>query len=86
MYKVTIHRRASRYLKKLPTPEKENIKKSLRKLALDPFHNPNVKHMVGEWKGYHRIRIGNVRVIFWIDQEEKMIYIDHISPRGDVYK
>ena len=86
MYRVTIHRQASRYLKKLPTPEKENIKESLRKLALDPFQIPNVKHMVGEWKGYHRIRIGNVRVIFWIDQEEKIIYIDHIGPRGDVYK
>ena len=42
--------------------------------------------MLGKWEGYYRIRIGNVRVIFWIDQQEATIYIDHIGPRGDVYK
>ena len=42
--------------------------------------------MLGEWKGYYRIRIGNVRLIFWVDQVKKIIYVDHIGPRGDVYK
>ena len=33
--------------------------------------------MPEEWKGYQRIHIGNIRVIFWIDQEENTIYVDH---------
>jgi mRNA interferase RelE/StbE len=86
MYKVTVHRRAARYLKKLPSNEKDNVKKALRKLSENPFGSREVKCMVGEWKGYYRIRLGNIRVIFWIDEEDKMIYVDHISPRGDVYK
>ncbi len=52
MYKVTVHRRAARYLKKLPSDEKDNVKKALRELAGNPFGSHEVKCMVGEWKGY----------------------------------
>ena len=42
--------------------------------------------MVGEWAGYSRIRVGNLRVIYWYDEIQNTIYVDHIGPRGDVYK
>ena len=42
--------------------------------------------MVGEWQGYYRLRIGDFRVIFWLDQEARIIYVDYIGPRGDIYK
>lgn len=42
--------------------------------------------MLGEWKGYHRLRFGDLRVLFWFDPEAKTVYVDHIGPRGDVYK
>jgi len=47
---------------------------------------PGVIQMAGEWTGYQRIRIGDLRVIFWYDEQEDIIYIDHIGPRGDIYK
>ena len=46
----------------------------------------DIKQMVGDWKGYYRMRVGDIRIIFWIDQELKTIYIDHIGSRGDIYK
>ena len=42
--------------------------------------------MYGEWAGYYRIRVGNIRIIFWFDDFEDIVYIDHIGPRGDIYK
>jgi len=42
--------------------------------------------MLGEWDGYQRIKIGNIRIIFWVDSEKNTIYVDHIGPRGDIYK
>lgn len=42
--------------------------------------------MAGEWAGYQRIRIGEMRVIFWYDDENDTVYVDHIGPRGDIYK
>jgi mRNA interferase RelE/StbE len=86
MYRVVVHRQAARYLGRLPAPQKERIKKALSQLALDPFNNADVKAMMGPWTGYNRLRIGNERIIFWIDKTEKVIYVDHIGPRGDIYK
>jgi len=42
--------------------------------------------MVGEWSGYSRIRINKLRIIYWFNEIEDIIYVDHIGPRGDVYK
>ena len=86
MYRVVVHQRAARYLKRLPQGKKERIKSVLHNLALDPLNHPNVKSMVGEWAGYRRVRVGNIRIIFWIENAEEIIYVDHIGPRGDVYK
>jgi len=85
MFKVIVHKRASLYLRKLSRPQKEAVKNELEKLKVEPPQNPRVRQMLGEWKGYHRIRIGNLRVIFWIDTMGKTIYVDHIGPRGDIY-
>ena len=39
-------------------------------------------------KGYnlYRMRVGNVRVIYSIQEEIKIITIENIDNRGDVYK
>jgi len=42
--------------------------------------------MHGEWKGYRRFRVGNIRIIFWVEEREKVIYVDYIGARGDIYK
>jgi mRNA interferase RelE/StbE len=42
--------------------------------------------MAGDWSGNYRIRVGSIRVIFWFDENEDIIYIDHIGSSGDVYK
>jgi len=89
VFKVVIHRRAASYLKRLPNTQKytqkERLKKALSELARDPFR-PGVKAMAGEWRGYYRLRIGDIRVIFWPDLKTKTIYVDYIGPRGDIYK
>ncbi len=41
--------------------------------------------MSGQWSGYHRIRLGDKRIIFWLDQQNRTVYVDHIGSRGDVY-
>jgi mRNA interferase RelE/StbE len=30
--------------------------------------------------------VGKLRIIFWFDEKEDVVYVDHIGPRGDVYK
>jgi mRNA interferase RelE/StbE len=86
MPKVIVHHNAVKYLKRLPKEVKDQIKEILKQLENDPLNYSDIKQMYGEWAGYYRIRAGKLRIIFWYNSEEDIVYIDHIGPRGDVYK
>jgi mRNA interferase RelE/StbE len=84
--KVVVHRRAARYLRRLPADQKKRIKDRLLILAEDPLNYPGLQQMQGRWAGYQRIRIGNLRMILTIDRDAATIFVDHVGPRSDVYK
>jgi mRNA interferase RelE/StbE len=46
--------------------------------------NIDVKKMKGKWKGYHRIRIGKIRMLVRVNFKERTILIDRIDYRGTV--
>jgi len=74
--------------------EKENIKEDEILSLIRRFinyskgldENVDVKKMKGKWKGYHRIKIGKVRMILKVDFKERQILADRIDYRGRVYK
>ena len=86
MFKFVIHRRATRYFRRLPQNLQNRIKDVLRQLRVSPLQISGLKKMAGNWAGYHRLRVGHIRIIVWIDEPTKIIYVDHIGPRGDVYR
>jgi len=48
--------------------------------------NIDVKKMKGKWKGYHRIRIGKIRMLVNVNFKDRTILLDRIDYRGSVYK
>ncbi len=85
-YSVVIHKRAYKYLLKQPKNIKKSIINSLKLLSNGEIKSLSVKDMFGEWYGYKRFRVGKIRVIFSISEDEKTIYVDYIGARGDIYK
>jgi len=63
----------------------EEIKKFILKLNGEKV-SINLKKLHGVWEGYYRIRKGKIRIIFYIDYTNFVVYIDTIDFRGDVYK
>lgn len=51
MAAVIVHKRVARYLKRLPAPEKERLKRALEEIGLEPVQGSQVRRMVGEWEG-----------------------------------
>ncbi|OKO96030.1 RelE/StbE replicon stabilization toxin [Geobacillus proteiniphilus] len=51
-------------------------------LAIPP--QGDIKKLKGQ-DGLYRMRIGTYRVLFRIDHDERIIYIEAIGNRGDVY-
>lgn len=69
----------------LPVTAKSFIKNAIEKrLKNDPFQfgKPLTAHL----KGYYRLRVGNYRVVYKIDQTHFKILIIAIRHRKDIYK
>jgi mRNA interferase RelE/StbE len=82
-YRIEIERVALKSLKKIPEKEKSKIIKSIKNLAFDPYP-VGAKKLSGR-DGW-RIRIGNYRVIYEINDSILYILVLDVDHRKDIYK
>ena len=82
MFRIKIHRRAFKFLEKLDSKTKERIFSAIERLS-DPFSQPYEK-LKGE-KNVYRIRVGEYRVIYLVDKENKVVFVLKIDKRERVY-
>lgn len=54
-------------------------------LEKDPLYGHSIKPLVGKLKGLYRYRIGDLRVIYRLIRESKIVEIIAILPRGNAY-
>lgn len=87
-WKVKISSKAEKYYLSLPPKTKKKVKEKLKELEGEkyPLFYPDVKPLTGKLKGFHRLRTGKFRVIFYLIEEEKIIAVVNIYPRGNIYK
>ena len=64
---------------------KDEITKFLMKMKGENI-NVDIKKLYGKWQGYYRLRRGKIRIIFEVNKSEKVLYIEKVDFRGDVYK
>lgn len=84
MYKITFSKQSDKTLRKMPRNLALKIAERIKKLAQNPEKMPNVKKLT-DHPGY-RMRIGDWRIIYLINYNEKSIHIIKIKTRGRVYK
>jgi len=61
------------------------IREKLEMIAADPYaDHPNAKKLQGR-EGY-RLRVGDWRVIYTIQNEQLMIIVLKVASRGEVYR
>ncbi len=78
-YKINYEKRCLKYFKKLDRHTQLRIIKGINQLPLG-----DVKRLQGNTEDY-RLRIGSYRIIFSKDDENLIILIIDIAPRGEVY-
>jgi len=64
---------------------REELKKFLIKIKGGNV-NIDLKKLVGDWEGYYRLRKGKLRIIFEVNKNERVLFVEKIDFRGDVYK
>lgn len=72
MYNIVIRKSAARFFKKQSATTIEHIKKKLYQLKSFP-HITNIKKLQGSLSEYYRLRIGDIRIIFYVDTVNKQI-------------
>jgi mRNA interferase RelE/StbE len=83
-YTVAILPSALRQLAELPRHDQRRIKERIDRLAADP-RPPGVKKLQGE-SDLFRLRSGNYRVIYSVEDVRLTVLVIRIGHRRDVYR
>ena len=85
MYQIQYQPQAIKSLLKMPRNTARLIRAKIEHLAQAPYApNNNVRKLEGE-EGY-RLRIGDWRVIYELQDDRLVIIVVKIKPRGEAYK
>jgi mRNA interferase RelE/StbE len=83
-YRVQILDSALRQLEKLPRVQRDRIRRRIRELAAEPRPRGSIKLEGGD--DHYRIRVGDYRVIYAIQDDELIVLVLRVGHRRDVYR
>jgi mRNA interferase RelE/StbE len=84
VWKLEFSRDAVKALVRMPRDQAVRVRRKLDELARDPIGAPNVKKLTGH-PGF-RLRVGDWRVVYLLQNDRLVVQIIRIAPRGGVYK
>jgi mRNA interferase RelE/StbE len=85
MYTISIKPSALKELSKLPKATVKKTEKAIDALAENPRPD-GVKKLKGSEGDLYRIRVGDYRIIYYIEDEIKIVDIIKIGHRKDIYR
>jgi len=81
---IRYSKKALKYLVKMQAPKAARIRESIARIANEDTEGLNIIHM--EVVDAHRLRVGDFRVIYEIHEDELVLIVIRVGPRGGVYK
>jgi mRNA interferase RelE/StbE len=83
-FEVRLAARAQRSLRRLDPQVRQRIEQRLAEIGDDPFagHSRPLTDAEGQWSS----RVGDWRIIFFINHDDRVIEVRSIRSRGDVYR
>ena len=83
-YKIELHKCCKKDIKKIPRKVQNQIKDSIRELSIDPRPLNCVK-MKGD-NSLYRIRCGDYRVVYSIEDHVLLVLVIEIGHRSEIYR
>jgi mRNA interferase RelE/StbE len=83
-YKVQYTTQAVEDLEKLAADIRQRITKKINWLG-ENFDNIQPIPLSANWAGFYKLRVGDYRVIYEIDNDIQIITIDQVGHRRDIY-
>lgn len=86
MFDVIVNQKIAKKVKSLPPSERKKIAKVILALRISPLpRDHDIKKIRGDKEDSWRIRIGDLRIIYYFSTENEVVKITKIDFRGNVY-
>lgn len=83
-YRIKWDARAYKELKTINNQDAVSILNAMGGLYTNP--QGEGKPLEGKFKGKFRMRVGDYRLIYWVNNEEETVYIIAVGHRKDIYR
>jgi mRNA interferase RelE/StbE len=84
----SLPRKVENFIKRRDRVTQERINAAFEYITRSPFQHENpttIRQLHGKKKGLYRYRIGDIRFIYRVDRDNRLIRIVQIDNRGDIY-
>lgn len=82
-YAIVIEKLAEKFIVKLPRDEKERVLRAIYQLP----NGSDIRELCGKKnKGLFRLRVGDYRIIYMVDNGRLTVLVVDAGNRGDIYK
>ena len=85
MYEIILHERVVKFYNKLDNKNAARINRAIETLLEKPAFGKNIKMLKGELEGKFRLRVGKYRIVYRIESDKKIVIIEDIGVRENVY-
>ena len=82
-YKIAIKRSAAKELEDLPTKDRRRVVRTIQRLADEP-RPPDCEKLSAQER--YRLRQGDYRILYEVDDGDHLVTVVRIGQRGDVYR
>ena len=79
-YQIKIEKDAQKFLKKLPRPDEIRVLKAIAKL-----HDEGDRKQMKGHPGFFRLRVGDYRIIYTVDNGQLIVRVVDAGNRGQIY-
>jgi mRNA interferase RelE/StbE len=83
-YRIEIERQPQRALKRCPPDLLRRLADAIDALAADP-RPPGCKKLAGQ-RDHWRVRVGDWRIVYIIEDDVLLVVIVEVTPRGSAYR
>lgn len=81
MYQIIIKKKAKKFIDKLPLNEKKRLVSAMENLP----NGEDIKRLKG-YSDLLRLRVGEYRIIYTVDNGKLTVYVIDAGNRGEIYK
>ena len=85
-YRYRFSGKAEGYFARLAKKRQQRVVAQIHRICVDPYDRNISVPLHGRSDGLRRSRVGDLRILFYVDDEVRVVDVTEIGPRGDVYK